>query len=348
MSGQRMSGAETNYRKLLVTGGLGFIGSSYVRMLLTESRDIEIVNLDLMTYAANPDTLKDFGADPRYRFIKGDIADPEAVAAALGVCDAVVNFAAETHVDRSIQDASPFIRSNVEGVRVLLEAVRARTAEREIRFLHVSTDEVYGEVMGGLSRENDAFRPRSPYSASKAGGDLLVQAYRATYGLDTVVTRGSNNYGTHQFPEKIVPLFITNALSDQPLPVYGSGKAIRDYIHVSDHVRGIHAALLRGKSGEAYNLGGQNQTDGLQVAETVLSALGKPHTLIEHVTDRPGHDLRYALDITKAVLELGWRPTMSFTEGVAQTAAWYRDNPEWWSGSKGAQAEYFERQYTRR
>jgi dTDP-glucose 4,6-dehydratase len=214
--------------------------------------------------------------------------------------------------------------------------------------LHVSTDEVYGEVMGGLSREDDAFRPRSPYSASKAGGDLLVQAYRATYGLDTVVTRGSNNYGTHQFPEKIVPLFITNALSDQPLPVYGSGKAVRDYIHVSDHVRGIHAALLRGKSGEAYNLGGQNQTDGLQVAETVLSALGKPHTLIEHVTDRPGHDLRYALDITKAVLELGWRPTMSFTEGVAQTAAWYRDNPEWWGGSKGAQAEYFERQYTRR
>ncbi len=326
--------------KLLVTGGLGFIGSSYVRLLLTE-HEINIVNLDLMTYAANPATLKDFEADPRYTFIKGDIADPEAVLGALSGCDAVVNFAAETHVDRSIQNAAPFIRSNVEGVRVLLEAAR----ERGIRLLHVSTDEVYGEVQTGFSREDDAFRPRSPYSASKAGGDLLVQAYNTTYGVDTVITRGSNNYGTHQFPEKVIPLFVTNALDDLPLPVYGSGRAIRDYIFVSDHARGIHAALLRGKSGEAYNLGGQNQTDGLTVAHTILGALGKPESLLSHVKDRPGHDYRYALDISKAQRELDWSPQVTFAEGVAEVISWYEANRAWWQGSKAEQAAYFRTQY---
>lgn len=335
------------YRRVLVTGGLGFIGSSYVRMLLSET-DAEVVNLDLVTYAANPETLRAVESSPRYAFIKGDIADPEVVRRALEGCDAVVNFAAETHVDRSIRDAAPFIHTNVEGVRVLLDAVREAVEERAVRFLHVSTDEVYGEVMQGLSREDDPFRPRSPYSASKAGGDLLVGAYDTTYGLDTVITRGSNNYGTHQFPEKIIPLFITNALSDKPLPVYGTGKAIRDYIHVTDHVRGIHAALLKGKRGEAYNLGGQNQTDGLGVARTVLDALGKPDSLIEHVKDRPGHDLRYALDITKAALELGWRPRVTFAEGISQTVRWYQENPEWWRRSKEAQAEFFEQQYARR
>jgi dTDP-glucose 4,6-dehydratase len=333
--------SERAYQKLLVTGGLGFIGSSYVRMLLSEQQDVSVVNLDLMTYAANPATLKDFENDPRYTFIKGDIADPRVVAKALDGCDAVVNFAAETHVDRSIQNAAPFIRSNVEGVRVLLEAVR----ERGIRMLHVSTDEVYGEVMAGLSKEDDAFRPRSPYSASKAGGDLLVQAYGTTYGLDTVITRGSNNYGTHQFPEKIIPLFITNALDDKLLPVYGSGKAIRDYIFVTDHVRGVHAALLRGKSGEAYNLGGENQTDGLTVAKTVLAALGKPERLLQYVKDRPGHDYRYALDISKAQRELGWSPQVTFQEGVARVVAWYEQNRAWWQGSKEGQAAYFRAQY---
>lgn len=329
-----------SYTKLLVTGGLGFIGSSYIRLLLEET-DLEVVNLDLMTYAANPATLQAFENDPRYTFIKGDIADPEAVAAALNGCDAVVNFAAETHVDRSIQDATPFVRSNVEGVRVLLEAAR----ERAIRMVHVSTDEVYGEVIAGLSREDDAFRPRSPYSASKAGGDLLVQAYATTYGMDVVTTRGSNNYGTHQFPEKIIPLFITNALDDKPLPVYGSGRAIRDYIFVTDHVRGVHAALLKGKSGEAYNLGGQNQTDGLTVAKTVLAALEKPDTLMQYVADRPGHDYRYALDIDKAGRELEWRPQVTFTEGIARVVAWYRDNRAWWEGHKAGQAAYFRAQY---
>ena len=329
-----------SYTKLLVTGGLGFIGSSYVRLLLKET-DLKVVNLDLMTYAANPATLQAFEGDPRYTFVKGDIADPEAVAAALNGCDAIVNFAAETHVDRSIQDATPFVRSNVEGVRVLLEAAR----ERNIRMVHVSTDEVYGEVMIGLSREDDAFRPRSPYSASKAGGDLLVQAYATTYGLDVVTTRGSNNYGTHQFPEKIIPLFITNALDDKPLPVYGSGKAIRDYIFVTDHVRGVHAALLRGKSGEAYNLGGQNQTDGLTVAKTVLGALEKPDTLMQYVADRPGHDYRYALDIEKAGRDLEWKPQVTFAEGIARVVAWYRDNRAWWEGHKAGQAAYFRAQY---
>lgn len=329
------------YKKLLVTGGLGFIGSSYLRHILSEYPDLEVVNLDLMTYAANPETLKVYEDDPRYTFFRGDIADPETVAEALKGCDGIVNFAAETHVDRSIQNAAPFVRSNVEGVRVLLEAAR----ERRIRMLHVSTDEVYGEVMTGFSREDDAFRPRSPYSASKAGGDLLVQAYHTTYGMDTVTTRGSNNYGTHQFPEKVIPLFVTNALDDKPLPLYGTGKAIRDYIYVLDHARGIHAALLRGRSGEAYNLGGQNQTDGVTIAETVLDALGKPRDLIQFVKDRPGHDYRYALDISKAQQELEWRPQVTFAEGIAEVVAWYRDNRAWWQGSKEGQAAYFDAQY---
>jgi len=332
------------YRKLLVTGGLGFIGASYIRMVLSEEADTEVVNLDLVTYAANPETLRDFEGDPRYTFLKGDIADPATVREAVEGCDAVVNFAAETHVDRSIEDAAPFVRTNVEGVRVLLEAAR----ERDIRLLHISTDEVYGEVMEGLSREDDPFRPRSPYSASKASGDLLVQAYRTTYGVDTVITRGSNNYGTHQFPEKIIPLFITNALEDKPLPVYGTGKAIRDYIYVTDHVRGIHQTLLKGKSGEAYNLGGQNQTDGLTVARTILDALGKPHDLITFVKDRPGHDYRYALDISKAARELDWRPSVTFAEGIRETVRWYGENPAWWQGSKAGQAAYFQRQYAGR
>ncbi|ADI15968.1 dTDP-glucose 4,6-dehydratase [Truepera radiovictrix] len=342
---------EGRYQRVLVTGGLGFIGSSYVRLLLTETA-LEVVNLDLMTYAAHPETLQELTSDPRYAarytFVKGDIADPAVVRRALEGCDAVVNFAAETHVDRSIHDAAPFVHTNVEGVRVLLDAVREAARERPVRFVHVSTDEVYGEVLEGLSREDDPFRPRSPYSASKAGGDLLVGAYGVTYGLDTVVTRGSNNYGTHQFPEKIIPLFITNALDDQPLPVYGTGKAIRDYIFVTDHVRGIHAALLRGRRGEAYNLGGQNQTDGLSVARTILDALGKPHTLIQHVQDRPGHDLRYALDITKATRELGWRPTVTFAEGIAQTVRWYQEHPDWWRPLKAAQAAFFTQQYAQR
>ena len=329
-----------SYRKLLVTGGLGFIGSSYIRIILKET-DLEVVNLDLMTYAANPATLREFETDPRYTFLKGDIADPDAVKKAVQGCDAVLNFAAETHVDRSIQDAAPFTRTNVEGVRVLLEAARAQN----IRFLQVSTDEVYGEVLTGLSTESDAFRPRSPYSASKAGGDLLVQAYGTTYGMDVVTTRGSNNYGPYQFPEKIIPLFVTNALEDKPLPVYGSGKAIRDYIFVDDHARGIHQALVRGQSGEAYNLGGQNQTDGLSVAETILKALAKPEELLSYVKDRPGHDYRYALDIAKAERELEWQPSMTFAEGIARTISWYQAHPEWWRGSKAEQAAYFNTQY---
>jgi dTDP-glucose 4,6-dehydratase len=331
------------YKRLLVTGGLGFIGSSFIRLLLRES-EVEIVNLDLMTYAASPETLLEAADNPRYRFIHGDIADPEAVSEAVKGCDAIVNFAAETHVDRSIHDAAPFLRTNIEGVRVLLEAAR----EIEIRFLQVSTDEVYGEVMEGLSKENDAFRPRSPYSASKAAGDLLVQAYHTTYGLDTVITRGSNNYGPYQFPEKIIPLFITNALEHRPLPVYGSGKAIRDYIYVEDHARGIYAALLQGESGEAYNLGGQNQTDGLGVAKAILDALGKPHDLITYVQDRPGHDYRYALDIAKARDELDWKPHVDFAEGITNTIRWYREHPQWWAGGKDRQAEYFQKQYAAR
>lgn len=333
-----------SYQKLLVTGGLGFIGSSYIRLLLTEHEDIRVVNLDLMTYAANPATLSNFESDPRYTFIEGDIADPETVERALDGCDAVVNFAAETHVDRSIQDAKPFVHTNVEGVRVLLEAVK----EHGIRMVHVSTDEVYGEVMTGLSREDDTFRPRSPYSASKAGGDLLVQAYVATFGADVVITRGSNNYGPYQFPEKAIPLFITNALDDKPLPLYGSGRAVRDYIYVLDHVQGIHAALLRGAKGHAYNLGGQNQTDGVAIATTILDALGKPRDLIEYVRDRPGHDYRYALDVSKARLELGWSPRVTFAEGIAEVVRWYEHNRAWWQGSKDGQAAYFEAQYAAR
>ncbi len=318
------------FRRILVTGGAGFIGSQYVRYALRRHPHWEIVVLDKLTYAGNADNLRDVGE--RVTFLCGDICTPRDIRTALADADAVVNFAAETHVDRSLVDARPFFRTNVEGTHVLLtEAVRAGTR----RFLQVSTDEVYGDLSGTAfhSLETDALHPRSPYAATKAAADRLVLGGGASGGLDVVVTRGSNTYGPYQYPEKIVPLFITNALEDRPLPVYGDGGAVRDYLHVEDHCRGIDLVLHEGASTEVYNLGARLEVAGIEVAERVLRLLGKPRGLIRFVADRPAHDYRYSVDPSKAEA-LGWTRRWDFADGLADTVAWYRDNKEWWQRTK--------------
>ncbi|MDR3639483.1 MAG: dTDP-glucose 4,6-dehydratase [Isosphaeraceae bacterium] len=318
------------FRRILVTGGCGFIGANFVRLMLAEYPDLEITNLDALTYAGNPDNLAGLETEPRYRFVLGDVADRERVFLLVkdGRFDAIVHFAAESHVDRSIDDAAPFLRTNVLGTQCLLEAARAA---RIPRYVQVSTDEVYGT----LAPDDPAFcettplAPNSPYAASKAAADLLVRAAHHTFGLDTVITRCSNNYGPYQFPEKLIPLFITNALGDLPLPVYGDGKQVRDWIHVADHCRGVDAALRRGRAGEVYNFGGRSERKNFDVTHAVLRLLGKPEGLVRHVTDRPGHDRRYAIDCARAESELDWRPTVAFEEGLAETVRWYREHPEW-------------------
>ena len=312
----------------LVTGGLGFIGSHFIRLALRERPSLEIVNLDAMTYAGNPANLSDVEGNPRYAFRKGDICDPAAVRAALEpAADAVVNFAAETHVDRSIAAPEAFLRTDVLGTHVLLEAVRSL---RVPRFLQVSTDEVYGEVATGESRESDPVRPRSPYAASKAAADLLTLAYRTTYETPVVITRGSNTYGPNQYPEKIVPLFVTNLLDDRPVPVYGDGLQIRDWLYVEDHARAILHVLEHGEDGTIYNVGGGTSRTNLQLTQTLVRHCGRAmETHVRHVTDRPGHDRRYALDSSK-LRALGWRPEVAFDDGIASTVAWYRDNQTWW------------------
>jgi dTDP-glucose 4,6-dehydratase len=307
-------------RKVLVTGGAGFIGSNFVRRSLSAHPQWEITVLDKLSYAGSLDNLA--GCMDQIRFLRGDITDEAAVREAMAGADAVINFAAESHVDRSLEDPRPFLRSNVEGVLVLLEEARRVGLPR---FLQVSTDEVYGDVAGseGLSGEGDPLRPRSPYAASKAAAEHLVLAYAASYGLDAVLTRGSNTYGPHQYPEKIIPLFITRALSGQSLPVYGDGSAVRDYLHVLDHCSGIDLVLHRGESGQIYNLGARSQVSGLEVAERILEILGKPQDLIAFVEDRPGHDYRYAVDPTRAE-ELGWHREYQFANGLAGTVQWYQ------------------------
>ena len=315
--------------QILVTGGCGFIGANFVRLQLEQYPDLEITNLDALTYAGNPDNLADLEAEPRYRFVHGDVADRVLVRDLLARgFDAVVHFAAESHVDRSIDDASPFLRTNVVGTQCLLDAARAAGTPR---FVQVSTDEVYGT----LGPDDPPFTevtplaPNSPYAASKAGADLLVRAAHHTHGMDTVITRCSNNYGPYQFPEKLIPLFITNALADKPLPVYGDGRQVRDWIHVLDHCRGVDAALRRGRAGAVYNFGGRSERFNLDVTGAVLRLTGKPESLIRHVTDRLGHDRRYAVDCSKAERELGWRASVEFEEGLAATVDWYRDNARW-------------------
>ena len=325
-----------------MTGGAGFIGSEYVRFTLREHPGDSVVVLDKLTYAGNLANLAPVAGDPRYRFVRGDIADADLVGSLAAETDVVINFAAESHVDRSLEAPGQFIQTDVYGTYILLEAALRAGHER---FLQVSTDEVYGDVEAGRSRESDALRPRSPYSASKAGGEMLVWAYRASHGLPAIVTRGSNTYGPYQYPEKIVPLFITNAIDDLPLPLYGDGGAVRDYLYVEDHCRGIDTALRNGAPGDDYNIGFGGEVSGLEVADTVLAALGKPASLKQPVRDRPGHDRRYALD-TSRLRGLGWEPRVGFAEGIRRTVDWYVANPSWWRPLKSGEFwEFYQRNY---
>lgn len=327
-------------RRLLVTGGAGFIGSAFVRQQLSAENDVAITVLDKLTYAGSEENLAEVARDPRLRFVKGDITD-ESVVERLGrEVDVIVNFAAESHVDRSLLDAGSFLQTDVYGVYVLLEAAKRH---RHQRFLQVSTDEVYGDVPQGRSREDDPLKPRSPYSASKAGGEMMVQAYHASFGMLTLITRGSNTYGPYQFPEKIIPLFITNALQDVPLPIYGQGAAVRDYLYVDDHARAIADVLMLGEPGGIYNVAAGTEVSGIEVADTVLRLAGKPSSLKHFVTDRPGHDYRYALD-TGRIRQLGWAPTLAFEEGMRMTVDWYRNHEAWWRARKGEDFWRFYRQ----
>lgn len=313
----------------LVTGGLGFIGSHFIRLALASRPGLEIVNLDALTYAGNPANLRDSQAEPpRYRFVKGDITDPLAVRTALAEgADAVVNFAAETHVDRSIDAPEIFLRTDALGTCVLLQAVRGLAIPR---FLQVSTDEVYGDVPEGMSLESDALRPRSPYAASKAAGDMLALAFHNTYRTPVLVTRGSNTYGPYQYPEKIVPLFITNLIDGRPVPLYGDGLQVRDWLYVEDHARAILHVLEHGEIGNVYNISGGTARTNLALTQTLIARCGRSMaTDVAYVTDRPGHDRRYAIDDSK-LRALGWRPRVAFEEGIARTIEWYRANEAWW------------------
>jgi dTDP-glucose 4,6-dehydratase len=328
--------------RLLVCGGAGFIGSEFVRQTIGTHAEDSVVVLDKLTYAGNVRNLDPVADDERLQFIHGDICDSALVDSLADGVDAIVNFAAESHVDRSLESPGQFIQTDVYGTYILLEAARRAGVTR---FLQVSTDEVYGEVEEGTSSEDDALRPRSPYSASKAGGEMMVWAYRASYGLPVITTRGSNTYGPYQYPEKIVPLFITNGMDDQRLPIYGDGSAVRDYIHVADHASGIDAALREGTPGEDYNIGYGGSTSAEEVADMVLAGLGKPPSLKEHVRDRPGHDRRYAVDSRK-LRELGWRPSISLERGLRDTIDWYRDNTAWWRPLKSGEFwDFYRRNY---
>ena len=331
--------------KLLVTGGCGFIGSNFIRHLLATDPTVRIVNFDGLTYAGNLANLKDVESQLRYKFIKGDIADREQVRAAMqmGITD-VIHFAAESHVDRSIQDSGPFLRTNVIGTQILLDAAREFNVKK---YVQVSTDEVYGSLGDiGSFTEETPLHPNSPYSASKAGADMLVQAYQHTFGMPAVITRCSNNYGPYQFPEKLIPLFITNIMRNEQVPVYGDGQQVRDWIHVLDHCTGVEAAWRSGKPGEVYNFGGRCEKTNLDLTHTLLDLLGKPHTLIKYVKDRPGHDRRYAIDCTKAERELGWTPKWTFEKGIRDTIDWYKDNPGWIDGIMNKDyLKYYEKQY---
>jgi dTDP-glucose 4,6-dehydratase len=329
-------------KRFIVTGGAGFIGSNFVRLFLREHPDYTVTVLDKLTYAGNLANLKDMERDPRLRFVRGDICDAGLVDELASEHDCILNFAAESHVDRSLLEPGAFIQTDVFGTWVLLEAAKKYGHER---FLQVSTDEVYGHVEDGRSKESDPLAPRSPYSASKAGGELQAWAYRESFNLPVVITRGSNNYGPYQYPEKIIPLFITNAIDDMPVPIYGSGQAVRDYIHVEDHCRGIDVVLHKGLDGETYNIGAGGQTSGVDVAELVLEALGKPASLKQSVEDRAGHDYRYCLDNSKA-RALGWELQYDVPAGIAETARWYQRNQAWWRPLKSGEFwEFYKRNY---
>jgi dTDP-glucose 4,6-dehydratase len=333
--------------KIFVTGGAGFIGSNFIRLVLGHDQKHSVVNYDALTYAGNLANLDEVASNPSYRFVKGDICDSAAVAEAMAGCDAVVHFAAESHVDRSIYEPAPVIQTNVTGTFILLQIARKVAIAR---FVHVSTDEVYGDMApGAFATEESALQPSSPYSASKAASDLLVRSYVRTYGFPAVITRASNNYGPYQFPEKFLPLMITNALDNKPLPIYGDGKQQRDWLHVEDHCRGILAVLDRGRIGEVYNIGGLDVEENLTMAHRLLEAAHRPATLLSYVQDRPGHDRRYALDCRKIAKELNWKPLVSLEEGLRQTIDWYKNNGEWLAGVRnGAYLSYYSKYYENR
>ena len=331
--------------RILVTGGAGFIGSNFIRHLLDRYEGYEVVNLDKLTYAGNPANLEDVERDPRYAFVHGDICDATLVRDVAKGVDAVINFAASTHVDRSLMEPDEFLKTDVFGVFTLLEAVK----ELKIpRLLHISTDEVYGSVERGSSRESDPLRPSNPYSASKAGGDLLALAYWHTHRVPVVITRSSNNFGPYQYPEKVVPLFITNALEDKPVPLYGDGRNVRDWLYVLDNCTAIDLVLRRGKDGQVYNIGGGHEVENIVLTRQILHLAGKPETLIQPVRDRPGHDRRYSLD-SKKVRQLGWAPRYGFGDALAATVAWYREHEAWWRPLKSGEFRaYYEKQYGNR
>ena len=334
-------------RHWIVTGGLGFIGSAFVRIVLRELPDVRVTVLDAMTYAANPENVREVAGSSRYRFVKGDICEAASVREAIaGGVTAIVNFAAETHVDRSILAPEQFLKTDVLGTHVLLEAVREQNIER---FLQVSTDEVYGDVETGSSNETYPLRPRSPYAASKAGGDLQVLAYHTTFKTPVLITRGSNTYGPYQYPEKLIPLFVTNLIDDAQVPVYGDGRQIRDWLHVDDHARGILHVLEHGDLGEVYNIGGGNSRENREIVNTLLDATGRTwDTHVKHVTDRAGHDRRYSLDAAKAA-RLGWLPQVAFDRGLRETVEWYRNNEAWWRPIKSGEfRDYYKTQYASR
>jgi len=316
--------------KILVTGGAGFIGSNFIHYMLKAHPDYEIVNFDKLTYAGNPDNLKDVEDNPRYSFIRGDICDADAVFSAVKGCDAVINFAAESHVDRSIHSANEFLTTNILGTEVMLEAVRDLKIPK---FLQVSTDEVYGSIEVGSFKETDNLMPSSPYSASKASADLLVHAHHVTFDTPVIITRSSNNFGPYQYPEKLIPLFVTNLLEDVPVPVYGDGKNVRDWCYVEDNCRGIDTALHNGEIGEIYNVGAGNEVTNLVITDTIFSYLKKPKSLITFVADRLGHDRRYSIETSK-IRALGWEPRYDFETAMKLTIDWYIDNEWWWQPLK--------------
>jgi dTDP-glucose 4,6-dehydratase len=333
-----------SFRRLLVTGGAGFIGSNFVRLLRASRPEIQVIVLDKLTYAGNLANLVEFEGTAGYRFVHGDICDAGLVDSLAADADAIVNFAAETHVDRSLMDPYAFIDTDVRGTAVLCEAAR-KHGHRV--FLLVSTDEVYGDVREGRSKEDDPLRPRSPYSASKAGGEHIARAYAESFDLPILVTRGSNNYGPYQYPEKLVPVLITNAIDDLPLPLYKDGSAVRDFVYVEDHCRAIDLVLHEAPAGAVYNVGTGLETKGLEVAGAVLEIMGKPQSLIEFVADRPGHDYRYALDISR-ITELGWEPRVALANGLERTVRWYESHADWWRPLKsGEYWEYYRRNYRR-
>ncbi len=314
-------------QKILITGGCGFIGSNFIHYFIEKHPETEVVNLDKLTYAGRKENLQDIENSDNYTFIKGDICNQPDAAKAMQGCTAVINFAAESHVDRAIADADSFVKTNFFGVKVLCEEARKQGIER---FVQISTDEVMGEITEGSFKETDALHPRNPYSAAKAAGELLAMSYHSTYGLPVIATRSSNNFGPFQFPEKVIPLFITNLLQNKKVPLYGEGKNVRDWIYVMDNCEAIDLVLQKGKAGEIYNIAGGNELQNIQLTKMILAELGRGEEMIERVKDRPGHDLRYSLDFGKIKKELGWKPRTAFKEGLHRTVQWYKENEKWW------------------